>query len=198
MPAALPWILAAIAAKWYGTKKQKDRYADIRRGRSHAYNAAQRKKNKLTDEALAKAKETRAKFKRSAVDEATGDEATQLTEAFSRMPRREFAAPKPIRHGEPSIITSAAGKADANALKSINRYAQDSAGLQALTGAFNSSEQQNTAMMNRAAIAEKARQQREIMEILGLKMGEISDPYSQEAQMANNVGDILAMVGMGA
>ncbi len=197
MPAALPWILAAIAAKWYGTKKQDDRYKDIKRGRSNAYRAAQERKDKLTKEALAKAKETRQKFTRKAVDEATGNEAAELTAAFSQMPRNEFAAPKTIRHGEPSVITSAQNTADAGALNRINRYAKDSAGLQALTGAFNSSEQQNTALTNRAAIAGLSREQRELMNILGLKMGEISDPYSQEAHMANSLGDILGMVGMG-
>tara|TARA_Y100001951_G_C11276251_1_gene262143 strand:+ start:539 stop:1129 length:591 start_codon:yes stop_codon:yes gene_type:complete len=193
---AWAWIAAAIAAKMYGTKKQADRYKEIKRDRSASYAAAQRKKDKLTEEAFAKAKETRAKFKRSAVDEATGNEAAELTEAFSQMPRREFAAPKPIRHGEPTVITNAQNTADTNALSRINRYAQDSAGLQALTGAFDSSEQQNTAMMNRAAIAEKARRQREIMNILGLRMGEISDPYSEEAQMAGGLGDVLMMGAM--
>ena len=197
MPAALPWILAAIAAKWYGTKKQKDRHEDIKRGRRNAYASAQARKNLLTDEALAKAKATRQKFTRKAVDEATGNEAAELTAAFSQMPRSEFAAPQPIRHGEPSVITNARNTADAGALKSINRYAQDSAGLQALTGAFNSPEQQNTAMMNRFDISGLSREQRELMNILGLKMGEISDPYSQEADMANKLGDILGMVGMG-
>jgi hypothetical protein len=193
---AWAWIAAAIAAKMYGTKKQTDRHKDIKRGRSNAYRAAQNRKNLLTDEALAKAKETRAKFTRKAVDEATGDEAAELTTAFSQMPRREFAAPQPIRHGEPSVITNARNTADASALKSINRYAQDSAGLQALTGAFSSPDQQNTAMMNRFDIAGLSREQRELMEILGLKMGEISDPYSQEADMANKLGDILGMAGM--
>jgi len=197
MPAALPWILAAMAAKMYGTKKQKDRHEDIKRGRRNAYKSAQDRKNLLTDEALKKAKATRQKFTRKAVDEATGNEAAELTTAFSQMPQREFAAPQPIRHGEPSVITNARNTADAGALKSINRYAQDSAGLQALTGAFNSSDQQNTAMTNRAAIAGLSREQRELMEILGLKMNEISDPYSQEADMANNLGDILGMVAMG-
>jgi hypothetical protein len=194
---AWAWIAAAIAAKMYGTKKQTDRNKDIKRGRSNAYRAAQARKDKLTDDALAKAKDTRSKFTRKAVDEATGNEAAELTAAFSQMPRREFAAPKPIRHGEPSVITSARNTADAGALKSINRYAQDSAGLQALTGAFNSPEQQNTAMMNRFDISGLSREQRELMNILGLKMGEISDPYSQEADMANKLGDILGMVGMG-
>jgi len=194
---AWAYIAAAIVAKLYGTKKQKDRYGDIKRGRSNAYRAAQNRKDKLTDEALAKAKETRAKFTRKAVDKATGDEATELTAAFSAMPRREFAAPKPIRHGEPSVITNARNTADAGALKSINRYAQDSAGLQALTGAFSSPDQQNTAMMNRFDIAGLSREQSELMEILGLKMGEISDPYSQEADMANKLGDILGMYGAG-
>ena len=197
MPAAIPWIIAAIAAKWYGTKKQKDRHEDIKRGRSNAYRAAQARKDKLTDDALAKAKDTRSKFTRKAVDKPTGDEAAELTTAFSQMPRREFAAPKPIRHAEPSVITSGRNTADAGALKSINRYAQDTAGLQALTGAFSSPEQQNTAMMNRFDISGLSREQRELMNILGLKMGEISDPYSQEADMANKLGDILGMVGMG-
>ena len=193
---AWAWIAAAIAAKVYGTKKQTDRNKDIKRGRSNAYRAAQKRKNLLTDEALAKAKETRAKFTRSAVDKATGEEAAELTTAFSQMPRREFAAPQPIRHGEPSVITNARNTADASALKSINRYAQDSAGLQALTGAFSSPDQQNTAMMNRFNIAGLSSEQRELMNILGLKMGEISDPYSQEADMANKLGDILGMAGM--
>ena len=194
--AALPWIAAAMGAKLYGTKKQNDRNQDIKRDRSRAYAAAQDRKNKLTDEALAKAKATRSKFTRKAVDESTGDDAAELTAAFSQMPRNEFAAPQPIRHGEPSVITNARNTADAGALKSINRYAQDSAGLQALTGAFNSSDQQNTAMTNRASIAGLSREQRELMEILGLKMGEISDPYSQEADIANNLGDVLSMAAM--
>jgi hypothetical protein len=189
-------LVAAIGAKLYGTKKQTDRNKDIKRGRRRAYAAAQERKNVLTDEALAKAKATRQKFTRKAVDEETGNEAAELTTAFSQMPQREFAAPQPIRHGEPSVITNARNTADAGALKSINRYAKDSAGLQALTGAFNSSDQQNTALTNRAAIAGLSREQRELMEILGLKMNEISDPYSQEANMANELGSILGMASM--
>jgi len=189
-------LVAAIGSKLYGTKKQKDRYEDIKRGRSRNYAAAQERKDKLTDEALAKAKDTRSKFTRKAVDEATGKEAEELTAAFSRMPRNEFAAPKTVRQGEPSVITTAQNTADAGALNRINRYAKDSAGMQALTGAFDSSEQQNTAMMNRADIAGLSREQRALMEILGLKMNEISDPYSQEAHMANSLGDILGMAAM--
>jgi len=189
-------LVAAIGAKLYGTKKQTDRNKDIKRGRRRAYAAAQERKNVLTDEALAKAKATRQKFTRKAVDEETGNEAAELTTAFSQMPRSEFAAQQPIRHGEPSVITNARNTADAGALKSINRYAKDSAGLQALTGAFNSSDQQNTALTNRAAIAGLSREQRELMEILGLKMNEISDPYSQEANMANELGSILGMASM--
>jgi hypothetical protein len=196
-PITMALLAAAIGAKLYGTKKQTDRNKDIERGRRRAYAAAQERKNVLTDEALAKAKATRQKFTRKAVDEATGNEAAELTAAFSKMPQREFAAPQPIRHGEPSVITNARNTADAGALKSINRYAQDSAGLQALTGAFNSSDQQNTALTNRAAIAGLSREQRELMEILGLKMNEISDPYSEPADMANKFGDVLSMVAMG-
>ena len=196
-PITMALLAAAIGAKLYGTKKQADRHKDIKRGRSRAFAAAQARKDELTKKALAKAKETRQKFTRKAVDEATGNEAAELTAAFSQMPRSEFAAPQPIRHGEPSVITNARNTADAGALKSINRYAQDSAGLQALTGAFNSSEQQNAALMNRAAIAGLSREQRELMERLGLKMGEISDPYSQEAHMANELGSILGMAAMG-
>jgi len=196
-PITMALLAAAIGAKLYGTKKQKDRYKDIKRGRSNAYRVAQEGKDKLTKEALAKAKETRQKFTRKAVDEATGNEAAELTTAFSQMPRSEFAAQQPIRHGEPSVITTAQNTADAGALNRINRYAKDSAGLQALTGAFNSSEQQNTALMNRAAISGLSREQRELMNILGLKMGEISDPYSEPADMANKFGDVLSMVAMG-
>jgi hypothetical protein len=196
-PITMALLAAAIGSKLYGTKKQTDRNKDITRDRRRAYAAAQERKNALTDEALRKARATRQKFTRKAVDESTGTEAAELTTAFSQMPSSEFAAPQTIRHGEPSVITTAQNTADAGALNRINRYAKDSAGLQALTGAFNSSEQQNAALTNRAAIAGLSREQRELMERLGLKMNEISDPYSQDADMANKFGDVLSMVAMG-
>ena len=183
-------LTLAVGSKLYGTKKQQDKYADIRRSRNRYYEEAQRKKEKKTQEALAKAKETRDKFRKKEVDKETAELATSLTSDFSALPRREYSAPAPVRPGEPTIITNARTAADAKALKDINRYAQDTAGLQALTSAFTSPGQRDTALMNRAAILEKARQQRKIAEILGLQVGQL-DPYSQEAEMANSFGDIL-------
>ena len=195
---AWPWILAAVAAKLYGTKKQSDRYSDIKRGRSQAFADAQERKDKLTTKSFADAKRISDTYKRSSVDKATGEEATELAEAFSKMPRRELTATTPVRRGEPSVITSASKAADAKTLKDIMDYARSAGGLTASSEAFSSPEQMNVATVNRNALLEKARQQRKIAEILGLTFNEISDPYSQEAQMANNLGDVLGMVGMGA
>ena len=198
MPAALPWLIAAFAAKMYGTKKQKERYDDIKRGRSRLYADAQKKKDKLTEEALTAARDTSSKFKKKEVDAATAAQEDQLALDFSQLPKNEFAVTAPIRRGEPTVITNAAKTAAANALRDINRYARDSAGITALTEAFGSPDQMNTAMMNRAGISEKARQQRALAEILGLNLNEISDPHSLPAEQANALGDILMMFGMGA
>jgi len=194
MPGALPWILAAVAAKMYGTYRQTNKNKEVKRGRNRAYADAQAKKKKLTEEALAKAKDTRSRFKKREVDDATAAQAEQLELDFSAMPRREFVA-APIRHGQPKVIANAQTQADAGALSRINRYAKDSAGLTALTGAFTSPEQRDVSMMNRDSILEKARQQRQITDMLGLKLSEF-DPYSQEAQMANDLGDVLLMASM--
>jgi hypothetical protein len=188
-------LAIAAAAKLHATKKKKEKFADVKRGRNRAYADATEKRKRLTDEALTKARDTRSKFAKSEVDTAVANNTAQLTKDFSQLPNNEMPSPSIVSHNEPSVITTASNAANAKALKDVQRYAGDSAGMAALTSAFSSPEQQNASMMNRADITEKARRQRQIAEILGLKMGEF-DTYSAEAEMSSGLGDILMMAAM--
>jgi hypothetical protein len=192
-------ILLALAAgaKIHGTGKQQEKYADVKRGRNRVYADSVAKRKKLTDEALASAKNTRSKYAKSEVDSAVANNTEELTKNFSQLPNSEMLSPSPISHNEPSVITTASNKANSKALGDIQRYAGDTAGMTALTSAFSSPDQNSTAMMNRADIMDKARKQRELAQILGLRMDEF-DTYSADAELSSGLGDILMMAGMNA
>ena len=194
-PVTAALLAAAIGSKMYGIKEQKEAFGDVRRKRNAAYKRAADKKKILTDKALENAKKTRSKFAKETVDDAVEANTAELTEEFSQLPNTEFAATTPAGN-DPRIITTAANAANSKALGDINRYAADSANMTALTSAFSSPEQQAAALMNRSKIMEQARQQQALAQILGLEMGELS-PYSENAEIAKGLGDILLTASMG-
>jgi hypothetical protein len=195
-PITIAALVAAFGTKAYGVKKQTDQANDVKRGRSRSFAAAAAKRKALADEALLKAKDTRSKFAKQEVDSAVADNTAQLTADFSQLPNSELSATAPPAHNEPSIITTASNVANEGVLKDIGRYAQDSAGMSALSSAFQSPEQMGASSLNRADIMDKARQQRTISQILGMEMDEYSN-YSSDAEMAKGLGDILLAYGLG-
>ena len=189
-------LLAALAAKGYGTWRQNKHSQRINDQRNAAIRASRQRARMLAEDAFKANRKSLEPMDVENVADARTAEESRLGELLSATPRKEFAVANPTRIGEPNVITSARATTKDKALGDILRYAGDLGNLSAATGIASTPEQQHAAIMGRADVRESALQGREEAERLRLLLAGL-DPYSQEAHMADKVGDLLAMYAMG-
>ena len=192
-PATLYVLLGALAAKGYGSWRENKHSQEINRRRGRATRDAREQSKQEFMRAMEANRKSLDTYKPDVVRDARQAEGQRLGSVLSEIPRQEYAVADPTMTGEPTVITNAKAAAREQGLGDIMRYSQDLGNLTASTGplAF----QTNQALDTRADVMESGRRQQEELRKLQLILSGL-DPYSQEAHMSNQLGDILMAYGL--
>ena len=189
-----PWYLALAAAlKLYGIKRQSQHNKDLRNRRGKAVRASREQNKALVRESLDKSAEHREQFDPTVVAKGRRTEADRLAALLSKLPMEEYSVANPTRSNQHPIIAGARNRENKKALAEIMKHSGTVANLSSLTGAFNTAKQGVSRQNLRFDIGKNAREQQALAQMLKYKLHELSDPYSEEADISGKLGDLALL-----